>query len=384
MDTGIHAPMTRLTRSIAACAALLLGACGLPSDPEPRFHEELPEDRGTMVGTTNLQYDAPFAWGLNGDELYHGATSAPGPGPAYSLKAVTIAGLASRDLVTSTRSFYQIAGASDGSAAFYALHPAYNPGTVSGPSLHRVGVAGGAAEDIALDAGWGLSNVSATGQRAFVEVANGDLAYLQSRTTLAVKPRSGDSREVSANCHSLLAVSPAREQVLCVSSSGTHPSLTKVTLATGAAEDLAVSVDVVRYLELAQWDAAGIRLYHRHQFPDYRELNVATGASRLVLADSLGNLSAGMAFGTMSISPDGSTMAHWRWECLRSTGIFSCDTQYKLVLTRLADLSRRHVAVVKVMTGSTGWEPSRPLFSPDGSRLAYHAFGRMYVVDAAP
>jgi hypothetical protein len=90
-----------------------------------------------------------------------------------------------------------------------------------------------------------------------------------------------------------------------------------------------------------------------------------------------------MAIGTMSISPDGSTMAHWRWECLRSTGIFSCDAQYKLVLTRLADLSTWHVAVVKVASGATG-EPSRPLFSPDGSRLAYHAFSRMYVVDAEP
>ena len=372
--------MTRLTRSIAACAALLLGACQLPSDPEPRFHEELPENRGTMVGATNLQFGAPFAWGANGDELYHGASSGPGPNPSYTLKAVTIAGVASRDLATSARSFYQVAGSSDGSAAYYAVSPVSSSGTDAGPSLHRVPVTGGAAEDIAPMVGWGLSSLSAVGQRAFVEVANGDVAFLPSRTTLAVKPRSGDAREVSANCHSILAVSPAGDQVLCVSSSGTNPSLTKVTLATGATEQLAVGVDVVRYLELAQWDAAGIRLYHRVQFPDYHELNVATGASRRVLADSLGNLSAGMAIGTLSISPDGSTMAHWRWECLRSTGIFSCDVQYKLMLTRLADLATGHVAVVKVNSGGAG-EPSRPIFSPDGSRLAYHAFSRMYVVD---
>lgn len=366
----------RIPTSLIVLAA---AACRLPSEPDHSFgHPELPEARGTQVAVTSLVYGGPLAWSAAGDEIYFAAMSADGPQAGYALKAVTLEGLASRELATSTKSMHRIAGGADGASVLYSVFPTIID---SGPVLRRISDAGGAPSLLASNIGWGLAGTS-TSTSSFVELSNGDVAYLQFRTTLAVKPAAGEPRMVASNCQGIVAVSPSRDAVVCTSFAASRAILMRVDLASGATDTLPVGANVAEYLDLVHWGADGIRIVYRNGL-DKHLFTVATGASRTILVDSLADLSAGYDFGTFAMSPDGGTLAYWRWECTRSTGILSCDSQLILTLMRLADLTTRQVAVVKRFSNQD-ITLGVPMFSPDGTRVAYHVYGRIYVVNTTP
>lgn len=356
-----------------ALTAFLATACSLSTEPGTPKHPELPENRGSHVGTQGLLIGGPMAWSANSEALYFATVEQVGSSAtlAHRIRQAPLQAAATV-LHEPSRSPSQLIPTADGSTLYFSV-----PEQAAGNDyvVHRLVLPGGGAETVATGIVGGHYGHFATPQ-SFDMLSDGSIVFVGTGQVLVHQRVDGTRRELGS-CFAVKAVSPMGDQVVC--GNGGFPfSYSIVSLSNGARTPIVgPAPEATELAREFRWSESGLRVLYSESL-DTHTWTVGSSSTRRVLADSLTDLSSGISHATMS--RDGQTLVFWRWQCIRSTGFFACDEQNLLVVMDLDDLSERVVAVVKNRSASYEYVDV-PLISPDGAKVAYRLGANIYVVD---
>jgi hypothetical protein len=352
-------PQIERSRAFSRVSILLLllvgGGCNVSfANPDPNAPLG-PDDRGRPVGDGGAGSSSAMAWSSSSQELYSQG--------GLNLVAIDVVAGTPRVVEEPSRfinyyGFGQIIASPDGAQLYYSLNAPH------AATLYVRQLAGGQTVQIGAASIIGGS----------VTPDSKQLLYLGDNDSLfAYTAATGRARFVRSGCRAIQATSPDSREVLC-RAANPPGTFERVSIADGTASSV-VELPALEEIVLVRWNSDGIRVLHRRGL-EYYVSNVQTGATARVLADSGGIVSGyGSQF---DWSRDGKTLALWRWHCLRSTGLLSCDIQEGLTLLDVTTFAAKQVATVNVRSGTT---VSAPLLSPDGRRVAYKAAGTIYVKD---
>jgi hypothetical protein len=352
------------TQSAILGLTLLMGCVTEPDRIQP--FPELPEDRGTLVGRTYVNSNAEPTWAGNDSVVYqHYDPPQNAPG-TYSIRIADIAGQGSRELyahVVRDEQYGQIAATADGSVVYFRRSAGLD-------SVELWAQLRSEATPRLITSRGGIFTVEL---QHVIPTPDGAAAAFTVRpdSLFVYDVASGAKRFVAFPCRQIGAISSDGTRVVCGNPGGARASLSIVNLNDGSTTPVTGSQDVLGWFRLVRFGPAGLQLFYE-RYPEKGVADLAAGTQSVVLRDSLATLYTGIGF-RFGWSPDGTRIAYWRWQCL--TAGFGCTVQYLLEEVDVRTTAIRRVAVVR----ASSEEPGTPVYSPDGTKLAFRAGASVYV-----